>query len=358
METQDKKASKNKSTSFRSDISIAALDRHNWETSVEQLAILKEMISTNDDKYPGIDLWFAKKVIPGLQSGERKAYIAFDHERPVAAAIMKLGTSAKLCHLRIDEHYQDVSLGQILLVQMTLDVIDYAREIHFTLPETLWAAKKGFFKSFGFSQASRTSLGYRKGEAELSCSAPISKVYSAVLRKLPNLLGRVRLGEFPGQSDLLMSMKANFAEKIMNGSKSIEIRKRFSDKWAHHDVVLYASKPTGSLVGRATVNSITKGRPDILWSRFGERIGCERWEFDAYVGDAKEITAIEFKNVSRYERSLPVSEISNLLHQKLTPPQSFLELTSDKTRGWVNAIYLAGSFQHKPGFRTNSKFQA
>lgn len=247
--------------------------------------------------------------------------------------------------MRIDEDYQDAFLGQLLLFQMTFDMLACTKELHFTLPETLWASKKGFFKSFGFFQARPTSLRYRKDEDELSCSAPLSRVYSAVKKKIPDLLRRLCLREFPGQSDLLMSIKANFAERLMNGSKSIEIRKQFSDRWTGRNVVFYASKPVRSLVGQATVNSVTKGQPGILWSLFETRMGCSRSEFDAYVGDAAEIAAIEFKNVSRYEDSVRLSKISDLLHEKLTPPQSYLGLTSSKKHIWMNAIYLANLFR-------------
>ena len=329
----------------KSAVSICVLDRNTWKSSSDQLAVLKAQLSINEDKYPGIDRWFTKKVAPGIQSGQRKAYVVFESERPVATAVLKLGRSAKLCHMRIDEDYQDASLGQVLLFHMTFDMLEWTKEVHFTLPETLWASKQGFFKSFGFSQANRTSLHYRKDEAELSCSAPFSKVYSAVKKKIPGLLRRLCLKELSGQSDLLMSIRANFAERLMNGSKSIEIRKHFSDKWAGRDVVFYASKPVKSLVGQATVNSVTKGRPGALWSQFETQIGCSRSEFDAYVGDTDEITAIEFKNVFRYEESVMLSKLSDLLRQKLTPPQSYLGLSSNKKNQWLNAIYLASLFR-------------
>jgi predicted transcriptional regulator/N-acetylglutamate synthase-like GNAT family acetyltransferase len=342
----------------KKDISIAALNDRNWKDSVDQVALLKDLISRNEDMYPGIDGWFTKKVVPGLKSGERKAYVVFEHEKPIATAILKLGSSAKLCHLRIDEDYQDASLGQILLTQMTLDILDSANEIHFTLPETLWATKKGFFKSFGFLRAEKTSLEYRKGEAELSCSAPISKVYSAAVKKISGLLRRLSLGRFPGQSDLLMSMKADFAERVMNGSKSIEVRKRFSERWTNHEVVFYASKPTGSLVGKATVNSITRGRTEDIWSQFEGRIGCSRQEFDAYVADAGEVTAIEFKNASRYGNPMRIDEISRLLSQRLAPPQSYCGFTSQHARAWLNAIYLANLLQRTSKVKTGTKVQA
>lgn len=340
--------------SSKGNVSIEVLDRlHN---SGDQLSVLKEFVSKNEDKYPGIDGWFARRVVPGLQSGERKAYIVLDGGRSVAAAILKLGESAKLCHLRIEDGYQDASLGQILLIQMAFDLLSDAKEVHFTLPESLWAVRREFFSSFGFLKAEKTTLRYRRDEDELFCSSPIERLYSAVLKKIPQVLRRLRLGRYPDQPDLLMSVKPKFAEKIMNGSKSIEIRRQFSGRWANHDVAFYASQPMGALIGKATVNSVTRGRPDDLWSRFEGQIGCSRPEFDAYVSDADEVTAIEFKNVCAYDNSVALNRLKDLLREKLAPPQSYFGVSSVKNRIWLNAIYLANLFSRKTNSKTHTDF--
>lgn len=339
----------------KGDVSIAVVDRHNLSGSVDQLGLLGNLISANENMYPGIDRWFSKKVLPGLQCGERKAYLLFEHEKPIAAAVLKLGVSAKLCHLWINENHQGLSLGQLLLVQMTLDTLECAKDIHFTLPETLWTSKKQFFRSFGFLQADKTSLKYRRGEAELSCSAPVSRVYSAAVRKISGLLRRLSLKKFPGQSDLLMSVKPNFAEKVLDGSKSIEIRKQFSNKWTNHEVVLYATKPLGSLVGKAQVGSVTRGQPEHIWSCFEGKIGCSKSEFDAYVGSSKEIAAIQLKNVCSYDQPVRLDKISNLLGEVFRPPQSYFSFSSNQTKSWLNAVYLANFLHHKAGLSANSK---
>src|ERR1019366_4519145 len=314
----------------KSRIRIASLGRDDITGESDHIKILKELVAVNDDKYPGIDRWLATKVMPGIKSGERRAYIAFEEDKPIAAAILKLGKSAKFCHLRISESHQNADLGQILFVQMTLDVRGFSEEIHFTLPESLWHTKSGFFKSFGFANAAKTLRHYRKNDTELSCSASISIVYSAVLSKIPRLFSRFCLGKYSEDANVLMSVKPTFAEKLVGGSKTIEIRKRFSSKWVGHDAVFYASRPLGCLVGKATINSVTKDQPANIWSQFGSRIGCSRLEFDAYVGSANEVVAVEMKDAVPYERSVSVSELSEILHQPLTPPQSYLELAFKK----------------------------
>jgi predicted transcriptional regulator len=335
------------SLSKKGHISIAVLGRSDAEICSDHIGVLKTLIARNDDQYPGIDRWFATRVVPGLRSGERKAYVAYENDKPIAAAILKLGRSAKFCHLRVDDEHRRADLGQILWIQMTMDVMDYAQEIHFTLPESLWDTKRDFFGSFGFSEARRTLLHYRKNDGELSCSTSVSTVYSAIVKKIPLLLKRFCLRKYSSGTDIVMSMKPSFARKVIAGSKSIEIRRRFSRKWVGHEAILYATKPLGSLVGRATINSVTDDQPDRVWSQFGSSIGCSRAEFDAYVGSSDRVSAIEFKNVVQYGEAIPLSQISDLIHQKLTPPQSYFEVTFEKMSAWMNAIYFAGLLHHR-----------
>src|SRR6266849_8544949 len=104
-------------------IQIAELDHNDAKSSSNLLGTLGELISSNDPQYPGIDLWYRRKVVPGLLSGERKAYLAFSGEKPIGAAILRRGKSAKFCHVRVADDYQGTDLGQIFFLHMTMDVL-------------------------------------------------------------------------------------------------------------------------------------------------------------------------------------------------------------------------------------------
>jgi predicted transcriptional regulator len=326
-------------------VSICEIGKRDAEIQTDLIRVLKEMIAQNDDKYPGIERWFETKVLSGIKSGERIGYVAFENEKPIAAAVLKLGESTKLCHLRIDENHQDQDLGQIFFIRMTLAALRYANNIHFTLPESLWQMKAGFFKSFGFSDTARTLRQYRNDDIELVCSASVKTVWSAVVRKLPHLLERFYTEEYSSDSNVLMSVKSHFAERIVSGEKSVELRKQFHSKWEGHEAILYATKPTGSFVGKATICNVTHGSPTDIWARFGSRIGCSKRDFDTYVGATQEVAAVELDNVVRFENIVPLRQMADLLQQRLTPPQSYLELSFKKNRNMVTAVCLAELLQ-------------
>lgn len=325
-----------------SQFRIARLGSLDARKLSDNLRILKGLIAGSEEMYPNIGRWFDEKVVPGLRSSERVAWVGYEGEKPVAAAVLKRGEKSKFCHVKIDQGFQDMDLGRLFFTMMTLEVRHLASEIHFTLPESLWLSKTKFFASFGFSRATRSSRQYRHGEAELLCSAPLRATQALALDGLPILIAKFNIGGHSLASDLLVSMRPKYAQKILTGSKVVEIRKKFSAKWVGRRAVLYASNPEKALVGEATIRSVSHGSPSQIWNQFGSSIGCSFEEFSLYVGNATKINAIELDEVYPYKEPIPLTQISHLLQKELRPPQSYRDLRlTDRGSNWSTAISLA-----------------
>jgi predicted transcriptional regulator len=338
---------------------IVELGAEQAKAKTDDLNVLKELIDSSEEMYPGIRRWFSGKVVPGLETTQRLAWVAYEGEKAVAAAVLKRGKQAKFCHLRIDPGFQDMDLGQLFFTMMALETRHLAQEIHFTLPESLWCSKSSFFESFGFARAVKALRQYRRGDTELACSAPQAVAQKAALDKLPTLVKRFSVGGYRLGADILVSMKPKYAERILAGSKLIEIRKKFSNKWVGRKAALYASSPQKALVGEATVRSVTSGTPTAIWARFGAGIGCSATEFHSYVGSATQIFAIELDDVFPYKAPIGLSVISHLLSEDLRPPQSYCDLSlGDEESPWAKAVSVAGAlhgpFVYGKGARSNS----
>jgi predicted transcriptional regulator len=306
------------------------------------LKILRALITENQPMYPNIDRWFDNKVVPGLRSSERIAWVAYESGAAIASAVLKLGRRSKFCHLRIHKDFRDLDLGRMFFSQMTFEARHLAREIHFTLPESLWCAKRRFFESFGFVCAAKSPRQYRGGDTELSCSAPLPIVWSAVLKKLPSLRAKFSVAGYSLKNDILVSIKPKYAHQILSGQKLVEIRRRFSDRWAGSRVVLYASNPEKALVGEATVRSVTSGSPKEIWAQFGSDIGCSSDEFDEYAGSAAKISAVELDAAVPYMQPIGLAQLSHLVEEDLRPPQSFCDLRlDDGDSPWAKAVSVA-----------------
>src|SRR5262249_44846672 len=154
--------------------------------------------------------------------------------------------------------------------------------IHFTLPESLWRDRGGFFQSFGFTSAELADSQYRLFDRELACTAPFPIVWDSMLSKIPKLAHLYAFGGFAPDNQLLMSVKPECADRIMSGKKTVELRRKFSTRWMGYRINIYASAPVMSMVGEARIAGVVVNRPEVIWERFHNEIGCSRAEFDTY----------------------------------------------------------------------------
>jgi predicted transcriptional regulator/N-acetylglutamate synthase-like GNAT family acetyltransferase len=290
--------------------------------------------------YPDIAKWLRRKVLPGLRDESRVAYLALSNDQPVGTAIVKRGSFAKFCHLRLEEAARGKALGEAFFVLMALEVRHWAKEIHFTLPESLWTEKSDFFKSFGFVEAQRSSVQYRLFDEELRCAAPFTKVWNEVLEKIAVLRALCRVNDYSLSPRLLLPIKTDYAKRILRGEKTVEIRTRFSHRWEGERVTLYASGELRSLVGEATIASVTSGSPEELWETYGSRLGCSYDELVQYASGCDKVYALLLADIIPYSAPIPKSQVEALTQRTLFTPQSYIELQDDTD--WGRAVSIAG----------------
>jgi predicted transcriptional regulator/N-acetylglutamate synthase-like GNAT family acetyltransferase len=325
-------------TNFR----IARLGQTQALQWTDDMGVLRDLVYGSEKMYPEIRHWFNDKVVPGLKSERRIAWVAYESEQAIASAVLKLGPNSKFCHLKIHQDFQDMALGQMFFSQMAAEARHDAQEIHFTLPESLWVERHGFFESFGFSNARKAGKQYRRGETELACSAPFETVWSSVLSRLRLLARKFSVGGYSLDGRILISIKPKYAGRILAGAKLVEVRKRFSNKWVGCRAVLYASTPLKALVGEATIMSVTSGPPADIWTQFGQALGCNAHEFEAYTGSASQVSAVELGDIIPYREPIGLAQASYLVREDLIPPQSFCDLRLDGgDNPWVKAVSVA-----------------
>jgi predicted transcriptional regulator len=323
----------------RSNFRVERISEADARRGTDHLKLFERLLVSNEAMYPNIRSWFRGKVVPDLRSGSRVAFIGYEGERPIITAVVKKGGMAKFCHLRIEDEFQDNYLGVMFFALMALEVRRCAKEIHFTLPESLWYKKLEFFSSFGFRDAVPSARQYRLFEEELRCSAPFSMVWQSVIDRLPEVTHRFNVNEYSMAPRLLLSLRPEFAEAVLQGKKTVEIRRRFSPKWEGERIALYSSRPASALVGEATVNEVIFGSPAEVWETYGPQISCTEPEFSTYTQDCQEVWAIGLTDVVRYRDKILLSQVQALVNEDLIPPQSYCDL--DGSRPWSKAVSLA-----------------
>lgn len=98
---------------------------------------------------------------------------------------------------------------------------------------------------------------------------------------------------------VLLSIKPEFAEKILTGSKRYEFRKHGFSKPVD-TVVLYATKPVGKIVGEFKLKAVQEGTPEQIWNLTAEFAGISKSFFDAYYQGRSKAYAWEAEKAVRY----------------------------------------------------------
>ncbi|OCI30110.1 hypothetical protein OERS_32070 [Oerskovia enterophila] len=83
-----------------------------------------------------------------------------------------------------------------------------------------------------------------------------------------------------------LSIRPRFAEAILRGDKTVELRRTRIHAHAGTLVVLYSSSPTRSVLGTAVLDEIIEAHPTELWPRVKDDAGVTQIEFDQYYEDA------------------------------------------------------------------------
>jgi len=323
-----------------SDIRILRLTKDDVLSSTETLDQLQSLITQHQTLYPEIEEWLKSKVLPGIRTNSRVAYLGFENGKPVVSAILKLGLHAKICHLHIKHDTRDQHLGDLFFSMMALDAKRTAKEIHFTLPESLWLEKESFFRSFGFQEASKAATQYRKYEEELRCSASFKTVWKKALNKLPVIVNSLVKSPHNIFSGILMSIKPEHVAKIYSGDKVVEIRRKFNKKWEGCRTTIYSSIPEKAIYGYAKIERVKKDSPQRIWSDYGDLIGASKKTYEDYTNSSDEVYAIFLDNFQAYQNPVYLSQIEGLLNFKaLTPPQSYLCLENNSN--WSTAVSIA-----------------
>lgn len=125
---------------------------------------------------------------------------------------------------------------------------------------------------------------------------------------------------------IVLSIKPKYAELILSGTKTVELRRM----WAAEHVtmiVIYASSPIQRLVGTVKIERLAKVAPLTLWKYCKERGGgLDRDELLNYFNGKKSGYAVLLKDVVRFHKMIDPTEVID----NFSAPQSFRYMLIDE----------------------------
>jgi predicted transcriptional regulator len=146
-----------------------------------------------------------------------------------------------------------------------------------------------------------------------------------------------------GNHATLLSVRPRFAEAILDGSKTVEVRRR--RVWIADGslCLLYASSPMRALVGAVRVRQTAVDTPEDLWLRWGGQTGLTRNEYDEYIEGSVLPCAIVVDAAMRLRDPVPLDELRRRQGDFVTP-QSYRFLDSGEFASLTNgqAHHLEG----------------
>jgi predicted transcriptional regulator len=197
-------------------------------------------------------------------------------------------------------------------------------------------------------------LGYITGVDNPGKAVDLSSIDLSLSESAFKMIGGLvkPSGEFDYDHLLQNPKLATAFNPSADGTYSLKAKSTYVFKLRERLSRLYASSPQKALVGEATVNSVTSGSPNDIWSQFGSSIGCTRDQFTAYAGSACQLCAIELSDVKPYREPIGLAQASHLVREHLIPPQSYCDLPlNDKNSPWVKAVSVASLLHGRFGFR-------
>jgi predicted transcriptional regulator len=127
---------------------------------------------------------------------------------------------------------------------------------------------------------------------------------------------------------LFISVKPKHADAILDGRKTVELRRTRPNLPEGSLVILYSSTPTRAVVGWAQLIGVREGTPIEIWDEFGAAAAIEELDFDAYFDGTDQAFALELDDVVVATQPIPLSVIRSI---GIQPPQSWRYVPAEVT---------------------------
>ena len=134
----------------------------------------------------------------------------------------------------------------------------------------------------------------------------------------------------PDETDAIISIHPSYADAILAGEKTIELRRRIPNISAGTLLWIYATQPTGAVVGVATIRNVARAHPSTLWKRHRNGTGIDHASFKAYFNGAQQGVAIA---LAAARRIVPITiEQLREIRDSFHPPQVLTRLTVSEAK--------------------------
>ncbi|AEV31101.1 hypothetical protein Oweho_0078 [Owenweeksia hongkongensis DSM 17368] len=130
---------------------------------------------------------------------------------------------------------------------------------------------------------------------------------------------------------IVVSIKPEFANKIFDGSKRIELRKASPTVNPGDLMIVYSTSPVMAIIGVCKIQEVIKSSPKEIWEKHSDVLGIDEVRFNDYYSRSNFAVGIVIENSRRLRSNIPLGKIREQF-PKFTPPQTFKYFS----REWVS----------------------
>lgn len=128
---------------------------------------------------------------------------------------------------------------------------------------------------------------------------------------------------------LLLSIHPTYVEKIFQGDKQVELRRRRPRSQPGDWIAVYSTLPVKQLVGVVQVKEVRVKSPESLWRGVREISGITRREFVKYFADSPQAIGIMIHDPILFSKPVPLGQLREHW-EGFHPPQGFRYLTDEQ----------------------------
>lgn len=126
---------------------------------------------------------------------------------------------------------------------------------------------------------------------------------------------------------LLIAVKPEFANKIVENEKTIELRKTKPNVKAGDFLIIYSSSPVKAIIGFALIKQVIVSTPTQMWENNSLKIGIDKERFLEYYKDKERSIGIEIENMKRVN-PICLKDI-RILESNFHPPQIYRYISNE-----------------------------
>ena len=121
---------------------------------------------------------------------------------------------------------------------------------------------------------------------------------------------------------VVLSLRPRFAEAILAGVKTVELRRTVPKIVIPTRALLYAASPVRALLGTCVITSVRSADLAALWHEYGSRSELSFHEFQQYFEGVDTGTALTLSDPQALSRPIPLQDL-RAKPRGFRPPQSF-----------------------------------